>query len=402
MKRKNFGFIVTSLLALLLCTPYSSLSEPQATPSQAGGIEPVQWKKRMQSLYQSLTELLTDVCSDERYYDSKNATRIEREIKSISGFSHALNKNTKDTNQADPTLQLFSGFLASETSEAERSFRGGQKSYARDIFRAIPNHCLACHSRNASGPDFTSLPLEPSAPLKPVEHAEFFAATRQFDRAVDSFQKVLRGQATPKSDSYELEKSIHEALLIAVRFKHDPVLAKSIVQSAIDNPDSPQFLQQDLSHWKKSIEEWAAETPHEAKTEEGVHAEAIRLVARARENQTYSMDHAADIFYLRASATLYDLIQLAPNGKYVGDALLLLGMSYETLNPRRMENLHNIYYEACIRHSPHSEIARTCYRRYEQSMYFGFTGSSGTHLPQEIKQKLLDLWAIAMKQKGEL
>ncbi len=401
MNKYFFGMIVLFSHTLFLSAPYSSYGET-STKSPAPVIAQTKWKEKMQGLYQSLSDLLTDVCSDERYYDSKNAARIEREIKSISTFSHELNKNSKEPAQADPTLQLFSGFLANETNEAYRSFRDGQIGYARDILRSVPGNCLACHSRNASGPDFVSLPLEPSAALKPIEKAEFYAATRQFDRAIELYQKVIRGQEKPKLDFYGLEKAERDALLIAVRFKRDPALAKAIVQSALDNTESPRFLKDDAAQWKKSIEEWELEVPREIKTEEGLYAESQRLIARARTVQTYSMDHSADIIYLRASTTLYDLVQAAPNGKHVSEALLLLGMCYEVLSPHRMENLHNVYYEACIERSPHSEIARTCYRRYEQSMYLGFTGSAGTHLPQEIKKHLLDLWAIAMKNKGEL
>ena len=402
---RNFSrFTLFLLFGILVNIPSFSVAKSATQDSQpkAEVNSQAQWKKKMQSLYQSLTELLTDVSSDQRYYDSKNSSRIEREIKTISALSHELNMNSKDAFQADPSLQIFSGLLAGETTEAYSSFRAGHKVYARDIMRSIPTNCLACHSRNATGPNFSSLPLEPNAPLKPLEQAEFFAATRQFDRAVELFQKVIRGKLKPKSESYDLEKATHDALLIAVRIKHDSSLAKSIAQSVIDNPDSPQFLTDDAVHWKKSTEDWVSEGAREIKTEEGMHAEALRLIAHARANQSYAIDHSEDITYLRASAVLFDLIQLAPNGKYLSDALLLLGMCYEVINPRRMEDLHNIYYEACIQHSPHTEIARTCYRRYEQSIYAGFTGSSGTHLPEDIKQKLLELWSLAMKIKGDL
>lgn len=396
--------IVTALCMLLLVAPGFSLGQVPSplTQSPVPTNESTQWKKKMQGLYQSLAELLTDVCSDQRYYDPKNSSRIEREIDHLSSFSHEIDKNTKDTNQSDPTLSLFSGFLASDMKEASRSFRDGQSAYARDILRSIPGNCLACHSRNPNGPEFQSLPLEPNAPLTPSERAEFFAATRQFDKAIDLFQQVIRGKTDQKPNSYDLEKSVHDALNVAVSFKRDPELAKSIVQAAIDNPEAPQFLKEDASQWKKSIEEWSAEGPREIKTEEGLHSEAIRLFTKAREKQSYAMDHSSDMNYLRASSTLYDLIQLAPKGKHVGEALLLLGMCYEVLNPRKLENLHNIYYEACIRQVPHSSTAQTCYRHYEQSMYFGFTGSSGTHLPQKIKQKLLELWSVAMPLTGNL
>jgi len=385
------------IVILLTCVPAVVQAEDTPITSQTP------WKNKMQELNLSLNALLTDVCSDQRYYDPKNSSRIESEIKSISTFSHDLNKKSLGTHQADPTLQLFSGFLANETSEAYRSFRDGQLTYAREILRAIPGDCLACHSRNALGPDFSALPSEPNAPLSFIETAEFYAATRQFDRAVGSFRNILQARAQEESlDSTHLEKSVHDALLIAVRIKKDPDLAKAIIGDLLSNVNTPHYLKDDAIHWDQSLKNWKSEGVRKVNTPEGMYAEAIRLIAIAHAHQTYAMDHSQDIVYLRASSVLYDFLQADPNGKRVSDALLLLGMCYEVLSPHRMEDLHNVYYEACIQRSPHTEIARTCYHRYEQSMYLGYSGSSGTHLPEDIKKKMLELWSLASENKGKL
>ena len=405
MRAQVSGMMILLFFALLLCGSSGSLGSETAKaadPKKESVTSQTQWKQKMQGLYQSLSALLTDVCSDQRYYDPKNSTRIEREIKSISGFAHEVSKKSTESLQSDPTLPLFSGFLAQETSEAARSFRDGNLSYAREILRSLPGDCLACHSRNSLGPDFATLPLKPDAPLKPWEQGEFYAATRQFDLAVETFQKVIRGSEKETPNPWDYEKTVNEALSIAVRFKRDPALAKSIVQSVLDKKDAPQFLKEDAAHWKKSLEDWEKEPKGEFKTEAGLHAEAVRLIALAKEGQAYSMDHSQDMIFLRASTILYDLVQKYPNGDFVADSLLMLGMCYEIVAPSHLENMHNIYYEACIERAPHTEVARTCYRRYERSTYLGFTGSSGTHLPQEVKNKLLKLWSTAMKNDGKI
>jgi hypothetical protein len=110
------------------------------------------------------------------------------------------------------------------------------------------------------------------------------------------------------------------------------------------------------------------------------------------------MDHSADILYLRASNVFYDLIQKAPAGKHISQALMMQGICNEVLSPRGFEDLHRLYYESCIRKSPHSPIAMDCYRRYEQSTILSYTGSAGTALPEEIKQKLLDLFTLSISK----
>ena len=70
------------------------------------------------------------------------------------------------------------------------------------------------------------------------------------------------------------------------------------------------------------------------------------------------------------------------------------------LSPDHFDQLSNLYFESCVRSSPHSELAEKCYQRFEQNVYFGYTGSSGTHLPEKVKDQLLALWAQAIRMKN--
>ena len=47
-----------------------------------------------------------------------------------------------------------------------------------------------------------------------------------------------------------------------------------------------------------------------------------------------------------------------------------------------------MYFEQCMQKHPKSIIARRCYDAYHDAIYEGFTGSSGTHVPKEFKDKL--------------
>jgi len=41
-----------------------------------------------------------------------------------------------------------------------------------------------------------------------------------------------------------------------------------------------------------------------------------------------------------------------------------------------------------------------CYRRYEQSIFFGYTGSAGTGLPEDVRNKLKELKNLADPEIG--
>ncbi len=386
-------------------TVKSSKSQPSAQASPQAGEQKShknesKWREKMQDLYRALVELTTDASSEQRFNAPANHSRIEKNTKKLMDRAHEMSEKGLSPD-ADPTIKMVSGLFQDETKRAYWALKSGNRAYARGILNQVSSYCIACHTRNNSGPSFASLPLEPvSKGLDALEQGRFYAATRQYDRALDTFLKVVDDPSAPIQRPLEWEQAIRSGLAIAVRVKKDPDQAQALVERVIASKKAPYFLKQDAAQWKVSIVKWREEIPRRALTEAGLHVEAMQLIAQARELQKYPMDHSADVLYLRATAVLHELMQTAPDGRFSQDALFLAGMCYDILRPLHLDDLHEIYYEACIQKIPHSPTAETCYRRYEQSTYEGYTGSSGTHIPEEMRLKLERLESLARPEKS--
>jgi len=382
-----FGAVVLSVMTY----PSNSIASDKINNKDA-----IPWSKKMQALYKTLADLLTDITSDQRFNNPLNKSRIQNEADQLSGLAHDLTKKRMISVDSDPTIQIVAGLLRRETKRAAVELKRGSREYARGILRSVPNYCIACHTRNASGPQFAELSLEPSEKsLTSLDRGEFFAASRQFDRAQNEFRKVINDAKGAEANIWNWERAVQHSLAIAVRVKKDPVQAGEIVQTIQGTPSAPSFMREDAKTWKTSITDWKEELPRQPLTEEGLYAEATRLMAKAREIQKYPMDRTADILYLRASAVVHDLLQKAPEGVHSADALLLAGLSYEVLSPLKTEDLHEIYYEACIRKAPHSPTADLCYRRYEMDIFLEYTGSGGTDVPEDVRTRLLELLSLS-------
>ena len=360
------------------------------------------WSKRMQDSYKILADLLTDVTSDSRFADPSNRSRIEKEASKLSELAHLLNQNASAQEvDPDPSMGLFSGLLAQEARRAVVALKRNQREYARSLLRTLPSYCIACHTRNASGPQFSKLPFEPSsASLTPFDRGRFFTASRQFDRAQQEFFKVLENPQPQAGYSLDWRNAVREALSIAVRVKKDPDQAEHVVQLVLRRKEAPLFLKADAQVWLDSIRKWKQEGGKKPNTPEEFRLETLRLMDQAKAIQRYPMDRTADVVYLRASASAHDFLQVALQTDHLDEGLLLAGISYEVLNPLKTGELHELYYEACIRKSPHQAIAVDCYRRYEQSIFFGYTGSAGTGLPEDVRNKLKELKNLADPEIG--
>ena len=388
--------LIVALVFLIFSHPQMAISGPARVMTHKVEKHPANWNSKMQGLYISLAELLTDTTTDRRFNDPKYKKQIQKNADYLSKVAHELSQQKLDLPNTDPTLQIVSGLLAREAKDAAQFLREGNRAFARSILRTIPSYCVACHTRNTSGSQFKELALDPTHnAMTGLEKGEFFAATRQFDRALTEFDQQVKNEKQAQEDHWSWSRSIHEALSIIVRVKKDPKAAEEIVKVVQNTKSAPHYLREEAKTWEKSIKEWKSEINKTFDDENELMAEAKRLTQKARDMQKFVTDRSADIYYLRASAVLHDLLQIAKTEQNIGDALLMLGMSYEVLNPLKNSNMHQIYYESCILKTPHTITSELCYRRYEENIILGFAGSSGISVPEGLKKRLHQLETLS-------
>jgi hypothetical protein len=382
------------IVAFSIAVPAWSAS-PSPTPGSSQ--KATAWSKKMRKLYEALGDLMTQVSSDARFKNPKNRAKIEAGAKRLSELAHDMKAGKVTPPDSDPSIGIFTSLFADSARAAYRSLKNGHVEYSRELLRSLPGYCIACHTRNSSGPSFVSLPMEPtSRDLKPIEAGGFYASTRQYNRALKEFARVIEDQTVAASSPIEWGHAVEYALVIAVRVNKNPLEAEKLVKQVLDNSEAPFFMKENARNWLKSIESWKNESTRTATNEEGFYTEAVRLLGQAHEVQRYPVDRSADILFLRASSAVHDLLQSHGPGRHTGEAYLMAGICYEVLRPFRIGELHELYYETCVRIAAHTPLASACFHRYQESVYFNYTGSSGTHLPEDEKSKLRTLQELTI------
>lgn len=355
---------------------------------------PMKWSKKMLEMKSALSVLMPALSSDEQFKSPQNQKKIEQSIKTLARLSHDVGEQAIQTElpDADLSLPMIASLFQAETDRAYREYKKGRKEYARSLLRGIPTFCIACHTRT-QGVDLSKTLMDQTASsLSGIEKAQMYAAARQFDLALSEYEAIILGPQGPKVRSIEWEKSVRRALTILVRVKRDPIRALAIVERVLTASDAPLFLREDAKKWKQALLAWKSKSPEEAPAnEEDAYKKARALFDQALEAQRYPADRSAEMLYLRLSAAAHDLLAKYPQGKHAADGLYLLGTSYEALQDLELWTLHELYYEACIRKAPQTEASKECYRRYEQSVYQGFSGSAGTSIPDDVQSKLNEL-----------
>lgn len=337
--------------------------------------------------YQALVELEKLAANPVSFQKPSNARLIRHWINELSSVSKTLPQTVgHDT----PGLKAISAIYFDYIDDMKLASQREINEYLRNRIRTTANFCMECHTSLSHSKPFLAAQgfVEPT--LGPLDKAEFYAATRQFDKALRDYERFFIN--TDETDVSAWNRALRGALNVTVRAKKDPEATLRILELAEDSNRFPPSLKSEMAEWRKEAQQWRAEAkgPSQNQFKKG---EA--LIERAQKMQTYPLDPSGDIGYLRATNELQEALKNGLKSSDQAKAFYLLGVAYSSLRSPLLWNLQNHYFEAAIRKRPHSSLARQSYGLLEQEVIFSYTGSAGTDLPDEEKTRLDALKALS-------
>jgi hypothetical protein len=380
-------------LTLFGCTSsHQKASESQKTN---GGTTPT-WAAKMHSLSITLSNLLPLVSSPSKFSDDKNLPRIESNVRDLRLLAHGLNNS--DGPNADPGMRIMSVRFEEDVDRALENLQAGNRDYARNILKDTTAYCIQCHTATQNGPEFPHLDLKINmAELSPIERAEFYAATRQFDSSLAEYEKILKSESIAKSNPFDWERATRSTLAIIVRVKNNPQAVGQMIKIVRSNKQAPRAAKAVVALWSKSVKQWKKEKRSAFKSLNDQLAFAEVLLGKAQRQQEFPLDHSQDVLFFRASSLLSDLLaKHSRKDELSAKALYLAGIAAQATRDMNFWTLHETYFERCIETLPWSEVAQQCYGKLDESITLGYSGSGGTRIPPEVKRHLDHFKAMAI------
>lgn len=349
------------------------------------------WAGKMQGLAADVRELVPYIYSRQAFYAPENAARIKLGLKQLAKEAHSI---TPKMGQAffgnDPLVEYSLEGLQADLERASDAFNIGQLEYARGVAKAATNHCFQCHSvtKEASSNTAPDWKLEPAqlSGLSPLERVDLMVAARKYEEATRLLEGLMADKEYVQNFPFDFEAALRKYLSLMIRAENNPERPLRELDRILEHKEIPYYVAEQAHAWRNSLLEWSR--TNMKKLKKNPLAEARKRIARAGEIQQFAKDHAGDIEYLRATALLHEYLRSTKAPKEMADAYFLLGQAYEVLDELGYWNLHERYYESCITSAPHSNLARMCYGRLEASVYMGFSGSSGIHIPAAERARL--------------
>jgi hypothetical protein len=362
--------------------------------SSAAAADAADPRSEMQLLAREIVALQKFMLTEAKFLAPENAGEIKKSIDSLE--KHLGKLRERDSFKGDPVLKTNLEMLSSHLQETNRLFDTGNKTFARYMLQSSMQMCIACHTREKSA-DF-ALPDAELSGLGPMEKANFYFATRQFERGRAEYAAAVAG--FPKNDLGIGQ--LHSALLaLAVyhaRVKESPADGAAYFSQVAARKDLPVYVQRQTKRWAADFSDWAKEKKANEKTltENQYVRQAKKLLAADDFSLVGDSDGKFHIRRLRASSLLHRALE-AGGGRSPAkaEATLLLGQIYQRLSYQLFFRFGEMYLKACIREYRKTATARACYDALEQAVAEGYTGSAGTSIPEEEQVELFQLKRLA-------
>ncbi len=371
-----------------------------------------EWNTRMRAMAAAVTCLAPFVASDEKFNDLKNHLQINSCVDDLAiqtqALKAALTKHATAGSaaafyQEDPLLPFVAASFAEDVETAKALVNSTSSAYAQHLLRGTLTYCTGCHTRGADTATF-KFPVfqDMTKDLALPDRMKLLASTRNFEQSLRVFDEAINSGQAELMGSLEVERSARLALSIAVRVENDGGAGLKLIDQIAKLKNISPAFKIEIETWRTSLTELAKSEPNvlTANTKQTSKLEAAqKLIAKAKATRSQTQTRIPEIDYLRATALLHSFLGTKPSAKDSAEALFLLGDSYENLETLGFWSTSEIYYEACVRKFPHSEVARRCYASYKDSISIGYSGSAGTFIPMNVQTNLRELETLGKALK---
>lgn len=340
----------------------------------------------MRQVYDAYKELQFFIYDINEFESSKNDKFISDRLNKIAKGFHNIESFEQDY-QEQPGFNSYLLAVKGALADVSESFAQGNKEWANNRIRALNNHCMSCHVSYGTGVKFHDENNEPK--IQNLEaKGDYYFATRQFDRAIESYLAAIKKAKTPLDRINPLRRW----LTIQIRTGLTPEKIIANLSRLKRDLKLYPFELEEIASWMDSLHAWRGESASSQSRFEV----ANKLLKKGLSTNDPLYANIGTIELLRAGSLLHDSLnkdKLTPDQRR--DALYMLGFTYAKLPGYFTDEAPEIFLEKCIRDYPVSKESQSAYRLLRELIAFEYTGSGGEHLPASLWAKLKELEDLA-------
>ncbi len=361
--------------------------------SQVSGAASDSTRSIMSGIFDSLQRLLGAALEPEVWGGDDSA----RVLVALEDLKRESAKLSRKDGSASVSFVVYGQSLANAAAKVQTHYETGERELARrDVFRLVDS-CVACHTRLPADDSKLSLEFvtgERIAMLPLDQRAVLQTATRQFEAALQSYESILRSPAFSPADIDRMG-IVDEYLTLCLHVRSDPTRAQRNLRVLQRRSAQDEGFAADLQHWIEAL----SETPSLL---ESPRIEQVRSLVGSAENQEGPRKESnALIEYLAASAMLHRIVEDAERPRPErAEAYYLLGVVESRTGRVFWPAPEESYLEKAIRLAPGTELSLRSFHLWRELVVFGHTGSGGTRMPPELRERVRELEVLSKVPTG--
>jgi hypothetical protein len=382
-------------LPLLLIFSTKIYSEDKFQATQAKAV--------MGSVYESFVKIIPYVYADKANYEALNVKKNQDEL--ISNLTEISNlfKGAKHVEFFQkPGFKPSLDTINTHLEDTILSLQSHNFVFAQSRLKAVTALCVSCHSqlsdsmaKNAFG---EAIGKEKRSRFESdYAFANYLYLVRRFTEAVNYFELSInthleKSQTSSNSKVFddnssnqEIMGAIRRVLSIYTKINLNPEKAISFLKKYQGKKNISKFNKATMAAWLKSLESWKSYDSSKPVMIEEYIAKYLEPIENKKEK---SMTEEGDITLLISSGVLTKYLSENPKTSLTPAILYWLSLAERRLSNTYFFSLSDLYLKDCITLYPKSDYAKKCFREYEENLTFGYSGSSGTDIPEGEKREL--------------
>lgn len=315
-----------------------------------------------------------------------NDNEITQLIEVIKDLQQHLEPLESVFEKRTETRRITLNTIIEHLQQADDALNNNRQDYAINLLRSTTTLCMACHTQDNK---LRSLGTNKLITFKTrFANAEFLYMTRSYPEALAAFRDYIQQRGQVSYDKQSID-ALNHILVIYIQILDQPEEAMRYFSSLLKNNKLAKNLSQDVEHWLKGLHELPALTHKQQIDYQGLKNLAKEhIFQHSNQSAPIHIQEQQRPFYIWLRGSLHNFADSKANTEQMPAILYWLAISDRVLEYRFFYSLADLYLKQCIIAYSDTPVAKQCYQEYENYITFAYSGSGGTHIPDDIQAEL--------------
>lgn len=351
---------------------------------------------QMDSAFKALTDVVPYLTNKELFLKKTNHQFI---INKVGDVRNAFRSAKHDALLKEDLFAPSYLIVNQNLDESLKSLKAGNADYAHWRLKELTSLCLDCHTRMpkeySSRYEMGELTVDDKKFSNPYNLGIAQLIVRRTIDAKTSFTKSIDEMIMQK-DLEKMALPFKQMLLIEAKVLKKPKDMVVFIDHYLKKNQLPESLKLTLKTWKKRLLDWDSTDylSNDKQLKDFISKKIKPLKQKA------SFDEEFDVDTLIISGLLSNYLFYNPKTALAPEINYWIGWSEKHLKREDFFGSGDLFLKQCIKRYPESPTAPSCLDEYKESVEFEFSGSSGTHIPQEIKLEIIELENLIKSKKS--